>query len=109
MRRVLLLASTLVVAACGYHIGGAALTVPPSARTVSIELFGNRTREHGLELALRRALEELHLEFVLELLHVHREGRLGDMFPLGGPGDAARLEHGHEKTGLAQVDHQPPR
>ena len=50
---------TLVLAtACGYHVGGTSPTLPPTARSVSVALFGNATREHGVELALRSAIEE---------------------------------------------------
>ena len=50
---------TLVLATgCGYHVGGASPTLPPTARSVSVALFGNSTREHGVELALRSAIEE---------------------------------------------------
>jgi hypothetical protein len=48
----------LVLAGCGYHFAGAGVGIPPEARTVSIALFGNRTREHGLEVELRRVIEE---------------------------------------------------
>jgi hypothetical protein len=54
MRRALLLAVWL--AACGYHLPGQDL--PEGARTISIRLFTNRTREHGLEVRLRRAIED---------------------------------------------------
>jgi hypothetical protein len=43
---------------CGYHFGGASPTVPATAHSVSIAAFGNSTREHGLEIALRSAIEE---------------------------------------------------
>lgn len=43
---------------CGYHLAGGGPNLPPSARTVSIEVFTNRTREHGLEVPLRRAIED---------------------------------------------------
>ena len=47
-----------VLGGCGYHLAGSGPNLPPSARTVSIEVFVNRTREHGLEVPLRRAIED---------------------------------------------------
>lgn len=64
MRRIAaLLAVALAAGAlgsgCGYHLTGAAGDiVPPSAQTITIALFRNRTRERGLEVSLQRALEE---------------------------------------------------
>ena len=52
------LAVVVAFAGCGYHLAGTGNTVPPGARTVSIAVFANRTREPGLEVALRRAIEE---------------------------------------------------
>lgn len=53
------LAAGVLGSGCGYHLTGAAGDiVPPSARTISIEPFRNRTRERGLEVSLQRALEE---------------------------------------------------
>jgi hypothetical protein len=43
---------------CGYHLAGTGTIVPPTARSVSIGIFGNHTREPGLEVTLRRAIEE---------------------------------------------------
>jgi hypothetical protein len=57
MRRAALLA-VLVLAACGYHLSGTGTTVPEGARTIRIALFGNHTRETGLEVRLHRAVEE---------------------------------------------------
>ena len=45
-------------AGCGYHFAGTGPNVPTSARTISIALFNNRTREKGLDVELQRALEE---------------------------------------------------
>lgn len=44
--------------ACGYGFGGAGSAVPQDARTIAIALFENHTRERGLEVALRRSIEE---------------------------------------------------
>ena len=55
MRGALLLAAGLL-AACGYHLPGQDL--PAGAHTISIRLFANHTREHGLEVRLRRAIED---------------------------------------------------
>lgn len=43
---------------CGYRLAGDSPHVPVAAETVSIRLFENHTREHGLEVQLRRALEQ---------------------------------------------------
>jgi hypothetical protein len=43
---------------CGYHLAGTGVTVPETARSVSVGVFGNHTREPGLEVTLRRAIEE---------------------------------------------------
>jgi membrane protein implicated in regulation of membrane protease activity len=74
MRRLASVA-LLALAGCGYHVSGAALTVPTTAHTISIKRFANRTREHGLEVALQRSVEE---EF-------RRRGPLA--VELGGDGD----------------------
>ena len=47
-----------VATACGYSIGGGRTVLPPGAESVSIALFDNHTRERGLEVALRQAIEE---------------------------------------------------
>ncbi len=43
---------------CGYHLSSTSTTVPAGARTIGIALFGNHTRDYGLEVGLRRALED---------------------------------------------------
>ena len=48
----------LVLAGCGYHLPGRGTAVPEGAQTISIQLFHNRTREHGLEVRVRRAIED---------------------------------------------------
>jgi hypothetical protein len=53
----LLLIAILALAGCGYHLGGRG-DVPDTARTISIELFANHTREAGLEVHLRRVIED---------------------------------------------------
>lgn len=59
MRRAgLLLLVPALLAACGYRLAGGGAGLPPDARTVSVALFRNNTREAGLEVALRRAIEE---------------------------------------------------
>ena len=52
----LLLAST-IAAGCGYGFAGTGTNVPATARSVSIELFKNNSREKGLEVELQRAIE----------------------------------------------------
>jgi hypothetical protein len=49
---------TVLAAGCGYHLAGTGTTVPAGAHTVSIALFQNHTREHGLEVRVRRAIED---------------------------------------------------
>jgi hypothetical protein len=46
------------LAACGYRLANPGSHLPEGAHTVSIALFENHTRERGLEVDLRRALEE---------------------------------------------------
>lgn len=58
MKKPLLLAGALLLAACGYRLGGLQRDIPEETRTVSIQLFKNHTREQGLEVHLRRAIEE---------------------------------------------------
>lgn len=58
MRRAARLLLALALAGCGYHLAGAGRDLPPAARTISIELFKNDTRQVGLEVHLRRAIEE---------------------------------------------------
>jgi hypothetical protein len=48
----------LALGGCGYHLAGTGTTVPDTARSVSVGAFGNHTREPGLEITLRRAIEE---------------------------------------------------
>jgi hypothetical protein len=47
-----------VLAGCGYYLAGSGSAVPPGATSMSIAGFGNHSREPGLEVALRRAIEE---------------------------------------------------
>jgi len=56
MRSLALLAFCLV--GCGYHVTGSGPGVPAGAHTISIKLFHNPTRERGLEVLLRQAIEE---------------------------------------------------
>jgi hypothetical protein len=56
--RAVVLAGLLALAACGYRLGGGPPDLPEGARTISIRLFRNHTREQGLEVQLRRAIEE---------------------------------------------------
>jgi hypothetical protein len=58
MRSVLVAAALLALAGCGYHLGGTGIGLPAAARSISVAEFGNHTREPGLEIALRRAIEE---------------------------------------------------
>ncbi|TMA36734.1 MAG: hypothetical protein E6J79_12435 [Deltaproteobacteria bacterium] len=46
------------LSACGYQLAGTGATVPPGARTIGIQLFKSHVRETGLEVHLRRAVEE---------------------------------------------------
>jgi hypothetical protein len=56
--RALALVGCLLVAACGYRLGGVQREFPGGIRTISIRLFRNHTRDQGLEVQLRRAIEE---------------------------------------------------
>jgi hypothetical protein len=48
----------LALAGCGYRLAGTGTNVPATARTISIDLFKNGSREKGLEVDLQRAIEE---------------------------------------------------
>jgi hypothetical protein len=54
----LLSAVAVACAGCGYGLGGTGVNVPEGARTIRIEAFTNHTRENGLEVRLRRAVED---------------------------------------------------
>ena len=56
--RLATLALAMAVAGCGYRLAGTGTNVPATARTISIELFKNSSREKGLEVDLQRAIEE---------------------------------------------------
>jgi hypothetical protein len=56
--RAAALGLTMLAAGCGYHLAGTGTNVPATARTISIELFRNASREKGLEVELQRAIEE---------------------------------------------------
>jgi Lipopolysaccharide-assembly len=43
---------------CGYGLGTKSADIPSTARTISIKPFTNHTREVGLEVRLRRAIED---------------------------------------------------
>lgn len=47
-----------IVAGCGYRLAGTGTNVPETARSISIDLFGNSSRERGLEVELQRAIEQ---------------------------------------------------
>lgn len=48
----------LVLSGCGYHLGNSGRNVPPAARSITIALFSNHSRDDGIEVALRRAVED---------------------------------------------------
>ena len=60
MRRRLSLALAVAAVAlgCGYRFAGIGSNVPATARTISIPLFDNNTREKGVDVEFQRALEE---------------------------------------------------
>jgi len=58
MKAALALVLLMAVAACGYHLAGNGPAIPADAHTISIHLFRNHTRERGLQVALRLAIEE---------------------------------------------------
>jgi hypothetical protein len=55
--RALLLA-LVAFGGCGYGFSTKSPALPENARTLGIRLFRNHTREHGLDVRLRRAIEE---------------------------------------------------
>jgi hypothetical protein len=58
VRHVLVVAALLALTGCGYTFAGSGVGIPTEARSISVAEFGNHTREPGLEIALRRAIEE---------------------------------------------------
>lgn len=58
LARALVATFALAVAGCGYGLSTKSADIPEAARSVSIRLFRNHTREHGLDVRLRRAIEE---------------------------------------------------
>src|SRR5262249_60277390 len=58
MRWLAVALGLVILAGCGYRFAGTGPNVPTTARTISIPLFANRTREKGLDVELQRALEE---------------------------------------------------
>jgi lipopolysaccharide assembly LptE-like protein len=48
----------VVLAACGYRVGGGVDNLPQGAQTIHIERFRNHTREEGLDVHLHRAIED---------------------------------------------------
>jgi hypothetical protein len=56
--RTLVAGLLVVVAGCGYHLAGTSADIPAEARSISIRLFDNQTREAGLEVRLQRAVED---------------------------------------------------
>ena len=57
MKRLALLALASLFG-CGYQLGGPGAAIPAGARTIGIQLFKSHVRETGLEVHLRRAVEE---------------------------------------------------
>ena len=57
MSRVFLVLLLLPLLACGYHLAGSG-SVPSEAKTIGIKLFANRGHETGLEVQVRRAIED---------------------------------------------------
>jgi hypothetical protein len=43
---------------CGYRLAGTGTNIPATAHTVSIDLFKNKSREKGLDVALQNAIED---------------------------------------------------
>jgi len=58
VRHVLVVAALLALTGCGYNFAGSGVGISTEARSISVAEFGNHTREPGLEIALRRAIEE---------------------------------------------------
>jgi Lipopolysaccharide-assembly len=56
--RAAALGLAMLAVGCGYRLAGTGTNVPATARTISIELFRNSSRERGLEVELQRAIEQ---------------------------------------------------
>ena len=52
------LIALVLLSSCGYRLGGMSRELPEGPHTISIRLFRNHTREQGLDLQLRHAIEE---------------------------------------------------
>ena len=48
----------LFIVGCGYGFGGKGPVVPATAHTVYVDVFTNHTRQYGLEVKLRRSIED---------------------------------------------------
>ena len=55
--RYVIAVAVFALAGCGYHLAGEG-AVPQGTHSVGIRLFGNHTREVGLEVRLQRAIED---------------------------------------------------
>ena len=55
--KTLVVLALMAIAGCGYGLAGDGV-VPSGAHTIAIRLFGNHTREIGLEVHLQRAIED---------------------------------------------------
>jgi hypothetical protein len=56
VRRAVLLACPLFIAACGYHVGGHADLLPQSIKTIAVTPFGNVTTRYKLADRLTQAV-----------------------------------------------------
>ena len=56
-----LLAATLLLTGCAYHLGVGTRSIPGGYRQISVPIFKNRTQESGIEVAFTNALiQEFH-------------------------------------------------
>jgi hypothetical protein len=57
-RAILVCLALVGMLGCGYRLAGVGEHVPSTAQTIRIQTFRNHTRENGLDVHLRRALED---------------------------------------------------
>ena len=50
--------AALLLVGCGYGFSGKGAVVPDTAHSVYVNVFTNRTRQYGLEVKLRRSIED---------------------------------------------------
>lgn len=58
MRAGAVVLAVVALAGCGYGFAGRGPTIPVAAKSVYVGMFSNKTRQYGLEVRLRRAIQD---------------------------------------------------